>query len=139
MAATTLDRMYWPLMHIDAETKAAIADSRCCVVCGRTWPLNRHHIVARSAGELYEDGRKLPKAVAMLCGQGNNLYGTSPDGTRVMYCHGRAHHRMLHFRNDRGALEVLETEEPTDYLTALEMEGWREVCADYWQSGYACC
>ena len=84
---------------------------------------------------------KLPKAVAMLCGQGSVLYGASADGTRVKWCHGKAHHRMLHFRNDRGTLEILETEEPTDYLTALGMDGWEGLCErlQSLQSLYACC
>lgn len=137
---TTLDEMYWPLMHIDPDTAKAIAESPCCVVCGRARPLNRHHIVFRSAGELYEGGRKLPKALVTLCGQGSNLYGASPDGTRVMYCHGRAHHKMLHFRNDRGRLEYIELDAPMDYLDALEEEGWEEVCVERLRRlAFACC
>lgn len=118
---TTLAEMYWPLMRLSPETVEEIEGAMHCVICGRPWPLNRHHIVPRSAGELYEDGKKLRKACIVLCGSGNNLR----DAYGRMYCHGRAHHKMLHFRNDRGRLEFAEFDEPTDYLTALE-SGWWE-------------
>ena len=130
---TTLDKTYWPLM--DAESVVL----PCCAVCGRTWPLNQHHIVWRSWGQLYRDGEKVEKPVVTLCGEGNNLYGAAPDGTRVMWCHGKAHHRMLHFRNDRGRLEFIELDEPCDYDTALTKDGWEDICADYWLSRFACC
>lgn len=120
---TTLDEIYWPLMHIDPDTASAIADAPCCVVCGRTWPLNRHHIVYRSAGELYEDGKKLKKACITLCGFGNNLR----DADGILYCHGRAHHRMLHFRNHGGRLEYAEFDGPTSYLDALETGDWKPI------------
>jgi len=120
---TTLAEIYWPLMRIDAETRKAMRDSPCCVVCGRNRPLNRHHIVFKSAGNLYEDGKKLDVPLITLCGFGNNLQ----DASGIPYCHGRAHHRMLHFRNDRGCLEYLETDEPTDYMTALGMCGWERL------------
>lgn len=113
---TTLPPILWPLMHIDPATAEAIANARSCVVCGRSYPLNRHHIVRRGAGELYEDGRKLPKCVITLCGSGN-----------TGGCHGKAHANMLHFRNDRGRLEYAEFDEPTKYADALEMEGWEEL------------
>ena len=110
---TTLDPILWPLMRIDAETRERIANARCCVVCGRNYPLNRHHIVRRGAGELYEGGRKLPKPVVTLCGQGN-----------TSGCHGKAHHEMLHFRNDRGLLEYIVLDQPPRYQEALEIDGW---------------
>lgn len=44
-----------------------------CVICGRRYPLNQHHIVPRSAGNLFdEDGNKLPKPTITLCGIGNH-------------------------------------------------------------------
>ena len=118
---TTLAEMYWPLMHLPPDVVSEIENADRCVICGRLWPLNRHHIVPRSAGELYEDGEKLNKACIVLCGSGNNLR----DANGRMYCHGRAHHKMLHFRNDRGRLEFAEFDEPTDYMKALE-SGWWE-------------
>jgi len=120
---TTLAKMYWPLMQIPPDVAYAIENSPCCIVCGRREPLNRHHIVPRSAGELYENGKKVRKVCAVLCGFGSNL----KDADGRYYCHGRAHHRMLHFRNNGGRMEMLETEEPTDYLSALEMDGWEPV------------
>ena len=118
---TTLDPAYWPLM--DARSVRL----PYCAVCGRTWPLNQHHVVFRSQGQLVRDGRKVEKPTVTLCGNGNDLYGIAPDGTRVMWCHGKAHHRLMHFRNDRGFLEVIELDEPAKYQAALAMEGWRPL------------
>jgi len=127
---TTMQRVYWPLMHLDPKVAEAIANSDRCVVCGRAYPLNRHHIIPRSAGELYENGRKVEKRLIVLCGFGSNL--SDADGR--MYCHGRAHHRMLHFRNDRGRLEFLFTDEPTRYAAALEADGWMPLEVARWAS-----
>lgn len=113
---TTLPPILWPLMHIDPATAEAIADADRCVVCGRRWPLNRHHMVRRGAGELYEDGRRIEHPVIVLCGSGN-----------TGGCHGKAHANMLHFRNDRGSLEFIELDEPTKYQDALEMGGWEPL------------
>ena len=121
-SVTTLDPIYWPLMEVKPMKLNR------CAVCGRVHPLNDHHIVWRSWGQLIGDnGKPRKKPTVTLCGLGSNLYGVAPDGTRVMYCHGKAHQRMLHFRNDRGRLEVIELDEPTGYLDALEMDGWREL------------
>ena len=114
LTRTTMARMYWDLMELDTT------DSEVCEVCGRSYPLNRHHIVPRSAGELYKDGEKVSKPLITLCGFGNNLYDM--DGR--MYCHGAAHSGRLHFRNNHGQREYLFTE-PMKYQKALEMEGWR--------------
>lgn len=113
---TTMDPILWPLMRIDPETEDAIANLRRCAVCGRAYPLNRHHMVRRGAGELYEGGRKLKHPVIVLCGSGN-----------ASGCHGKAHANMLHFRNDRGRLEYLETDEPTKYADALALGGWEPL------------
>ncbi len=118
---TTLDPLYWPLM--DAPT---VRLDRCAV-CGRVYPINQHHIVFRSQGQLVRDGKKVEKPTVTLCGMGNDLYGIAPDGTRVKWCHGKAHHRLMYFRNDRGCLEVIELEEPAKYQEALSMEGWRPL------------
>lgn len=115
MDKTTLDAMWHPLMDCPDMTPGY------CIVCGRSWHTEKHHIVPRSAGELYRDGVKVEKPVVELCGFGNNLRDSSG-----FYCHGRAHHKMLHFRFT-GRLEYLLTDEPCDYLTALEMEGWKAV------------
>lgn len=122
--------------------KAPSIKAEHCKICGRFRPLEQHHIVRRGAGELFdENGRKMKKPTVTLCGFGNNL----KDADGRPYCHGLAHHNKLHFRwiegikecrtknvfHDRylhyGHLEYLITKEPTDYLTALGMEGWRRV------------
>lgn len=125
---TTLDRIYWPLMQ------APTVRMNRCAICGRTWPLNQHHIVWRSQGNLYRDGVLVKKPTITLCGEGNNLYGTAPDGTRVMCCHGKVHHRMIHFRwvqhpeyANAGHLEYIELDESTNYMEALELDGWRPL------------
>ncbi len=112
-----------------------------CPVCGRTSPLEQHHIVRRGAGKLYDgSGREVRKPTVTLCGFGSNLMDA--DGREL--CHGLAHHNRLHFRwaeteQPSGALgdmpfpvegghwEYLLLDEPTDYLTALGMEGWRRL------------
>lgn len=56
-----------------------------CAVCGRTSPLNQHHVVKRSDGELFDEhGRKLRKPTVTLCGMGN-----------ASGCHGLAHAGLL--------------------------------------------
>lgn len=112
---TTLRPELWPLM------KAPSVETPCCAVCGRPAPLERHHVVFRSEGELWRDGRRVPKPTVTLCGFGNVL--ASPDGRP--YCHGLAHHRMLHFRWTGERLEYLRTDSPTKYCRALQMDGWR--------------
>ena len=126
---TTLARMWWDLMG------APSIEGPCCAVCGATWPLNRHHVVPRSAGRLYRHGVEVPKPTVMLCGSGN-----------ASGCHGKAHSGRLHFRwveveavhggfgrymrtenATGGHYEVLELEEPVDRLTALGMDGWRAL------------
>lgn len=96
-----------------------------CAVCGRVHPLEQHHVVLRSAGKAYDElGNELAKPTVTLCGFGNNLR----DADGRYYCHGLAHARRLHFRwveEGWGHWEYLVTDEPTDYLTALEMDGWR--------------
>lgn len=107
-----------------------------CVVCGRNAPLNQHHVVRRSAGNLYRNGAKRPKPTLTLCGMGN-----------ASGCHGLAHSSRLHFRwvprnpsksdgvvlasdqatFDGGHWEFLLADEPVKYQDALEMEGWRRL------------
>lgn len=100
-----------------------------CVICGRRYPLNQHHIVPRSAGNLFdEDGNKLPKPTITLCGIGNNLYGY--DGRK--FCHGRAHSGQLHFRFT-DELEYLLTEESVSRSEALGMDGWFPVSNPHWR------
>lgn len=133
MADGTLDRLYWPLM------RAPSVRLDHCAICGRPAPLNQHHMVFRSAGTLQRGGREVPKPTLTLCGYGNNLR----DANGRYYCHGLAHHRMLHFRwvaspptfkRDNGNaqlggghLEYLKTDEPTSYEDALRMGGWKKV------------
>lgn len=110
-----------------------------CAICGRPGPLNQHHIVRRGAGRVFRGGVEVPKPTITLCGNGNAL--TDADGR--YYCHGLAHHQMLHFRwcaappdffedngnaqHGGGHLEYLRTREPTKYHRALEERGWRKV------------
>ena len=86
MDKTTLAPIYHDLMH------APSVYSDRCVVCGAYRPLEQHHVVRRSQGELYEDGVKLKKPTLTLCGFGNleGLYGRP-------LCHGLAHANKLHF------------------------------------------
>lgn len=69
-------------------------------------------------------GKVVEKPTVTLCGFGSNLCAEG-------YCHGRAHHRMLHFRNNGGVMEFAEFEEPTDYLTALREGEWRPVVTGF--------
>lgn len=109
-----------------------------CEVCGRTVPLNDHHVVFRSHG-----GGNGPTIT--LCGIGNN----AQDADGKWYCHGLAHHGRLHFRyvtvpHDAGEWngksrpghspayggghwEYLLTDEPVKVETAWNMEGWRDL------------
>lgn len=118
---TTLPELFWPLMDVESVKLDR------CAICGRRAPLNEHHIVWRSQGQLVRDGLVVPKPTITLCGEGNNLYGSGPDGSRIVYCHGKVHHRRIHFRADRGRLEYIEPGFPCDYGTALGMDGWRDV------------
>lgn len=94
---------------------APSVESDRCAICGRSWPLNRHHMVPRSAGELFVDGRKRPKPTIVLCGSGN-----------ASGCHGKAHSGLLHF-DYRDRLLYLLLDKPVKRLQALEMGGWLEV------------
>lgn len=137
----TLPEILRPLMA------APSVETPCCAVCGRPRPLERHHIVRRSAGRLYRGGVEVPKPTIVLCGFGNNL--SDADGRP--YCHGLAHANRLHFRwvgaetvrggfgnyarqdgADGGHLEYLLLDEPTDYASALAMPGWRPVRRPRW-------
>lgn len=106
--ATTMPRLWRPLMD------APSVETPFCCACGRAWPLNRHHVVPRSKGELWREGRRLPKPTVVLCGSGN-----------ASGCHGKAHSGRLHFRCEGGRMQLLETRVPVRYEEALEMEGWR--------------
>jgi len=82
-------------------------DTPYCPFCGKR-ATQRHHIVARSQG-----GTNGP--TVNVCGLGN-----------ASGCHGRLHSHTLHLRYIDG-WEYLETDEPTKYQTALEMDGWRKL------------
>ena len=118
MCADTLPVYLRPLMELES-TKADR-----CEVCGRTSPLNQHHIVFRSAGVLHDsDGNQMRKPTITLCGFGNHLRDT--DGR--YFCHGMAHHHMLHFRNNEGVREYLITDKPMTEWEALHIgRGWKE-------------
>lgn len=121
---TTLPAMYQPMMG-----KPSVRMARCAV-CGRTWPLEQHHVVFRSAGKMFVEGREIEKPTITLCGFGNNLQDA--DGRE--YCHGLAHANRLHFRWVEadpiacgGHWEVIVLDEPASYLKALGLEGWRRL------------
>lgn len=121
---TTLDPIFWPLMQ------APTVKLDRCSVCGRIHPLNEHHLVWRSWGNLYRGGSLVKKPTITLCGFGNNL----KDADGRMYCHGKAHHRLLHFRwvpnpeyANAGHLEYIEFPEPVKYQDALGLDGWRPL------------
>lgn len=121
----TLPVIYRPMMGKPSITRP------CCAVCGRAYPLEQHHIVRRGAGKLFdESGREIEKPTVTLCGFGNNLQDA--DGRN--YCHGLAHANRLHFRwvadgtvACAGHWEVIVLDEPTSYLDALALEGWRQL------------
>ena len=119
---TTIPEPYWPLMNV------VTIESDRCVVCGRS-PVQMHHVVKRSAGNMYRGGVRIPRPKLPLCGLGN-----------ASGCHGLAHQNRLHFRWVRpreafnrptpqgsGHWEYLITDEPTRYERALEMDGWRPL------------
>lgn len=123
---TTLPAFLQPLMGKPSIKR------ECCAVCGRPYPLEQHHIVRRGAGNMYDDsGHEIRKPTVTLCGFGNNLQDA--DGREM--CHGLAHANRLHFRwvatkqpiAGAGHWEYLKTKEPTDYLTALKMKGWKSL------------
>lgn len=121
---TTLAKIWHPLM----QAPSYISDR--CFICGKR-ATNKHHMVKRSAGELYVDGRKLKKPEITLCGSGCTGH------------HGMAHDSKLHFRwvpdileNKNGAftqfyrvghLEYLITKHATKYQDAMQMDGWQRV------------
>lgn len=127
----TLDRTWWPLMEMGDYLPGY------CVVCGRTNPINKHHMVPKSAGEVIDiRRRKMRKPLVHLCGFGNNLQ----DADGRFYCHGKVHQNLLHFRNNNGVLEVLDLTDPATLqrlglrvvtsfprYEALELNGWRPV------------
>ena len=130
MPISTLPQILRPLMN------APSIELNHCAICGRTAPLEKHHIVRRGAGRLYKGGKEVEKPTITLCGFGNNLR----DANNRYYCHGLAHHQMLHFRYvysplfvegvygvEIGHLEYLITRKPTKYEDALAMSGWKPL------------
>lgn len=109
---TTMPEMFWHLMD------GPSIEGATCAVCGRMRPLNDHHVVFRSQGKLFREGREVPKPTIRLCGIGN---------TGTDYCHGKAHHGLLHFDFRDGEWWVLETREPCKVQEAWDMDGWRKL------------
>ena len=60
MASTTLPEIYRPMME-GVTVKAGH-----CLVCGRVWPLNDHHVVWRSWGEVIDEKGKKAKIRARV-------------------------------------------------------------------------
>lgn len=118
----TLPLYLQPLMELPSTS------SGFCVVCGRFSPIDRHHNPARSAGKMFDEkGKEIPKPTIELCGFGNNLY----DADGRMYCHGAAHHKLLHFRNVGGERYYLRTKEPTKDTEALKLDGWKPTLPEF--------
>lgn len=90
-----------------ALMNAPSINSMWCPFCGRI-ATQKHHIVPRSRG-----GKDGP--TVNVCGLGN-----------ASGCHGKLHQHRLHLRYT-DELEFLETEEPTKYQDALEMDGWQRL------------
>lgn len=124
---TTLPPMWWPLMDFTDITPPY------CAVCGRPYPIERHHMVPRGAGSLFRDGELIRKPVIRLCGFGNNL----KDADGRYYCHGKAHAGLLRFRAnpETGELEYLDLVGKVNlveagklkYQDALAMDGWKKL------------
>lgn len=133
MPTNTLPKILQPLMMAPSIKLGR------CAVCGRSAPLEQHHIVRRGAGKLFRYGHELKKPTITLCGFGNNLR----DSYGRYLCHGLAHSNMLHFKwvpevkktgdsasdhfYQTGHLEYLVCDEPTKYDVALMLPGWRPL------------
>lgn len=117
---TTVNKLWEPFYELGEYEYTG----ECCQVCGRAYrPMNNHHLVKRSAGELYKDGVKQKKPLITLCGFGNNLKNTNGG----YLCHGMAHHNMLHFKVVDGELYYAMFSEPTKYEKALDTGIWLKV------------
>lgn len=115
MRTGNVDRTLWPLYDLPS------LKLEWCAVCGRTWPLNQHHVIRRGDGNVFEDGKVLEKPTITLCGSGN-----------TSGCHGKAHDHILHFRNNEGSWEYLDTGEPLADWKAAKLDGWRPCKTDGW-------
>lgn len=94
--------------ELDKELMCAPSiNSMWCPFCGRI-ATQKHHIVHRSRG-----GTNGP--TVNVCGLGN-----------ASGCHGKLHQHRLHLRYT-DEWEFLETEEPTKYQDALDMDGWQRL------------
>lgn len=135
MTASTLPEIYRPMMG-----KPSTETPGRCAVCGRPCNPEKHHIVKRSAGRLFDArGVELKKPTVTLCGFGN-----------TSGCHGLAHSGRLHFRwvdtdglrhdgprkrsafeeefSQCGHWEFLVSDEPMKYQEALSEKGWKRLC-----------
>lgn len=120
---TTLPMILQPMMG----KPDVLSTDHTCAFCGRHASpgvrIEKHHIVRRGAGEMYVDGEKLRKPLISVCGDGNAL----KDADGRFLCHGLIHNHMLHLRWNDGCWEFLMTSEPTKYIDALCMNGWRRL------------
>ena len=120
LSKTTVNKLWEQFYELEEREYTG----ECCQVCGRYYgTLNNHHLVKSSAGELYRDGKVAPKPLITLCGFGNNLQ----DADGRYYCHGLAHHNMLHFKVEDGELYYNVFSEPIKYDEALKQPGWKKV------------
>ena len=131
LSKSTMPEMWRGLMESPSVDNV---DGECCVCRAlglRTPASDRHHMVPRSAGRLFDcRGRELAKPTIRLCGMGN-----------ASGHHGAAHSGLLHFRwvvdepspqatcqATGGHLEFLLLDEPADRLAALSTrKGWRRI------------
>lgn len=113
MMKSTLAKEWWSMVGAPSIVRPY------CVVCGRTYHLNQHHPIRRSAGNLFgKDGRRAAKPTLTLCGNGNT------EG-----CHGLAHQQRLFFDWDGDDWLYLVTKEPVSHSKALSMKGWKPIRA----------
>ena len=118
MPESTIDSLYLPLMQVKSIRL------NHCAICGRPSPLEQHHIVFRSQGKLFDGDSEVEKPTITLCGFGNNLR----DSSGRYYCHGLAHHRMLHFRcGTNKELEYVKTKSPCKYSEVIKTDEWKKV------------
>lgn len=88
-----------------------------CIVCGTSGRsnVNKHH-------DPWKSETSTPDVTIPLCGFGN-----------TSGCHELAHAGKLHFRNHEGRRQYLLTDRTVRYLTALEMDGWRDTREESWE------
>lgn len=116
LSKTTLPEMWWPLMY------GPTIETKYCPVCGVPGPLEKHHPVRRSAGKLFdENGREIKKPTISLCHECHHLLAHK---YRLFFNFVQ---KCVPYEYGNGHWEYLETKEPTSFLVALTMDGWKPM------------